>query len=227
MPVPSSSTISITPPSWPKPRTQIFVPSGVWRIAFESRFSRIRSTFAASTDTVIDSTSTSMSRSAGILRAVHAAVDELRQIGRPALRADDASLQPVEVEQVRQQPLELAGVRGDAAHQVERVLLRQLELRLLERERRAQDRGQRRPQVVRDGLQERVLHLVERAQPLRGLALAPERLRVLPLAPPQRLLGALALGDVDHQAAELARSLRARAPRAPCRGSRSSGRRAR
>ena len=72
-----------------------------------------------------------------------------------------------------------------------------------------EDRGQRRPEVVRDRLQERVLHLVERAEPLCRFAFAPERLRVLPLAPTERLLGALALGDVDHQAAELSRPLRA------------------
>ena len=38
---------------------------------------------------------------------------------------------------------------------------------LLERDRRPEDRGERRPQVVRDGLEERVLHLVERPQALR------------------------------------------------------------
>jgi hypothetical protein len=54
---------------------------------------------------------------------------------------------------------------------------------------------------VRDGLEERVLHLVERAQPLRGLTLAAERLAVLAFGLAQRLLGALAFGDVDHETA--------------------------
>ncbi len=56
-------------------------------------------------------------------------------------------------------------------------------------------------------LQERVLHVVERAEALRGLPLTPERLGVLALAPAQSLLGALALGDVDHEPAQLPRSL--------------------
>ena len=86
------------------------------------------------------------------------------------------TLQPVEIEQVREQPLELARVRRDPAHEVEGVFPRQVELGLLERQRGPEDRGQGRPKVVRDGLEERVLHLVERAESLRGFTLPAERL---------------------------------------------------
>ena len=120
---------------------------------------------------------------------------------------DDPTLQPVEIEQIRQQSLELAGVRCDPAHEVERVLLRQLQLGLFERQRRAEDRRERGPEIVRHSLQERVLHVVQRAEALRGLALPPERFGILALAPSQGLLGALAFGDVDHQATELPRPL--------------------
>ena len=92
--------------------------------------------------------------------------------------------------------------------------------RLLERERRAEDRRERRAEVVRDGLEERVLHLVERAEPLRCLSLALEGLGVLPLARAKRLLGALAFGDVDHETAEdLSRAPARRGRRGRGRGS--------
>ena len=92
------------------------------------------------------------------------------------------------------------------------------ELALLQRQRRAQDRGERRPQIVRHRLQERVLHLVERAELLRGLALAQERLRVLALGVAQRLFGVPAFGDVDHQPSDLPRR-----PGPPARPSRDRG----
>ena len=59
---------------------------------------------------------------------------------------------------------------------------------------------------MRDRFQERVLHLVERPELLSRLALASEGLRVLPFRRLERLLGLLALRDVDHQAPELARA---------------------
>ena len=51
-----------------------------------------------------------------------------RSVGRP-LRRDDAALQPVQVQQVREQPFELARVRRDPPEQVERVLVGHLAAR--------------------------------------------------------------------------------------------------
>ena len=146
---------------------------------------------------------------AGVLGLRDAATDQILQVGGAPLRRHDPALQAVEVQQVRQQSLELAGVRGDPPEQVECVLTGHVQLGLFERERRTQDRGERGPQVVGDRLEERVLHLVECAQSLRRLALAPEGLGVLPLALLQRLLRAFALGHVHHETAQLSRPLSA------------------
>jgi hypothetical protein len=59
--------------------------------------------------------------------------------------------------------------------------------------------------VVRDRFQERVLHVVERSELLGSLALAPERLRVLPFGRLERLFRLLAFRDVDHESPELLR----------------------
>jgi hypothetical protein len=75
----------------------------------------------------------------------------------------------------------------------------QAEPRLLERDRGAEDGREWRSQVVRDRLEERVLHLVEGAQPAGGLSLALEGVGVLSLALAQGLLRAFALGDVHHE----------------------------
>jgi hypothetical protein len=66
-------------------------------------------------------------------------------------------------------------------------------LRALERDRETQDRGERGAEVVRDRLQERVLHLVERAEPLRSIPLTDQGIV-------QLLLRALQLRDVDVDA---------------------------
>ena len=65
-------------------------------------------------------------------------------------------------------------------------------LRALERQRQPEDRRERAAELVRHGGEERVLHLVERAEALGGLALPLLRFA-------ERMLGELALGDVgDH-----------------------------
>ena len=90
-------------------------------------------------------------------------------------------------------------------HQLSAILVGELEVVCaLERDRAAEDRRQRRTQVVRDGGEERVLHVVGFAQALDGGAFHVERLREL-------LLGALLLGDVVEDALvadDLARCVR-------------------
>ena len=79
-------------------------------------------------------------------------------------------VKPVEVEQIRDEPVELAGVQGDPARQVAHLVLLELQVVACHRDRHPQDPGERGPQVVRHGLQERVLHLVDGAETLRGLS---------------------------------------------------------
>ena len=117
----------------------------------------------------------------------------------------DAAREPVEIEQVRHQPLEPASVVLDPAGELPRLLGLQPDVATLERDRQAEDRCERRPEVVRHGLEERVLHLVERAQPDRGLALDLEGAL-------QVLLRALAVADVPDESRER------RSPRRPPRG---------
>ncbi len=100
----------------------------------------------------------------GVLDLGEHARDERREIGGPPLRRHDAALEPVEVQEVAEEPLELPRVPGDPMDEIQRVAVREVELALLERQRRPEDRGQRRSQIVRHGLQERVLHRVQRAE---------------------------------------------------------------
>jgi hypothetical protein len=146
-------------------------------------------------------------RPSGFSTSASTRPDQRADVGGPALWRHDAPLEPVEIEQVAEQPLQLARVRGHPMHEVERVGCRHLQPALFEREGRAEDRCQRRAEVVRDGLEERVLHLVEGAEPLGGLAFAQERLRVLPFRLAQGLLGMAPLGDVDGEPSELAWAL--------------------
>ena len=139
----SSTTISITPPSWPPRVPRRARRPGVWRIAFETQVLDDPLHLGA-VDRGDDGSRLDVDRAAvGVLGLAHRAVDELGEVGGPSLRRDDPALQPVEVEEVAEEPLELARVRRDPADQVERVLVRQLELRLLQRERRAEDRRER------------------------------------------------------------------------------------
>ena len=77
-------------------------------------------------------------------------------------RARRSPREAVEVEEIGDHPVELACVRGDPCREVPHV--RRFELVTLERDRQPEDRRERRAEVVRHGLEERVLHLVERAQ---------------------------------------------------------------
>ena len=51
--------------------------------------------------------------------------DNVAQIGHPAIRLDDPPGDPVEVEQVRQEPIQPASVHRDASRQVPGVLDRE------------------------------------------------------------------------------------------------------
>ena len=116
----------------------------------------------------------------------HQLIDERPHVGGSEQRLDDPAAQAIQVEQVRDEPVELPGVLGDAPRQVAHLVLLELQVVASHRDGQAQDPGERRPEVVRDGLQERVLHLVDDAEALRGLALqrqvALQLLRVLMLA---------------------------------------------
>ena len=60
---------------------------------------------------------------------LHDAPDQRPDVGLLQRGRDDAALEPVHVEQVRDEPLEAAGVAGDAAREIPSVGL--VELRLL------------------------------------------------------------------------------------------------
>ncbi len=105
---------------------------------------------------------------------------------------DDPARQTVEVEEVRHHAVELARVRRDPPRQVARLDRVELDVGSFEGHREAQDRRERRTEVVRNGLEERVLHVVQGSQAPRGLPLHLECAFEL-------LLGCLALGDVQHE----------------------------
>ena len=83
----------------------------------------------------------------------------------------------------------------DAAGELPRLFGLQPHVSTLERDRHAEDRRQRCPEIVRHGLEEGVLHLVERSQPCSGLALDLE-------SPFQVFLRAFAVADVPDEARE-------------------------
>ena len=158
--------------------------AGVCRIAFDTRFSTIRSTFAASIEH--DCRTRPRPRSRGRSGSRSPATARRDQLGRGRSAVAAARRSRAAAGRGRAGPRAAvrasvrsprSGGRGRArprAGASSRVLL--------QRERRTEDRGERGAEVVRDGLEERVLHLVERSEPLRRLAFAPEGLGVLPLA---------------------------------------------
>jgi hypothetical protein len=74
---------------------------------------------------------------------------------------EDAAREPVKIQQVGDHLVELAGVLRDPGRHITDLLLVQLHIVAGEREGQAEDRSQRCPKVVGDGLQERVLQFVE------------------------------------------------------------------
>ncbi len=123
----------------------------------------MRSIFAPSTSIVTGSSSSSVGCSASRSDSVDDAADELGEVGRAQVRFEDAARDTVQVQQVRHDPVELARVHRDTRSEVARFVRPQV-LLALEGDGEAEDRGERRPQVVRDGLQERRLELVDRAE---------------------------------------------------------------
>ena len=99
--------------------------------------------------------------------------DERPHVGGPEQGLDDASAQPIQVEQVRHEPVELPGVLGDAPREVAHLVLLELQVLARHRDGQPEDPRERRPEVVRHRLEERVLHLVDDAEPLRGLRAPP------------------------------------------------------
>jgi hypothetical protein len=118
------------------------------------------------------------------------APDQRADVDRLKVELHDAAPEPVEVEEIVHEPVELARVRRDAPGHLLRLLGGEMDVVALERQRHAEDRRERRPEIVGDGLDERVLHLVGLAELIRGQALLLQCLL--------QLLGTFLPGDVDH-----------------------------
>ena len=127
IPGPASSTPMTTPSSCSLDQTRMCASGGVWRNAFAIRFSTIRSTFGPSIEAVTGATSVSINRASGFSTSATTRAISSADVGGTALRRDDAALQAIQVEQVAQEPLELARVGGDPMDQVERVFRRQFQ----------------------------------------------------------------------------------------------------
>ncbi len=124
--------------------------------------------------------------------------DERPEVELLERRGRDAPVEPLEIEEVAHDAVELPGVRGDPVGHVARLDRFDLEIFAFEGDGEAEDRGERRAEVVRHGLQERGLHLVLEAEPFGLVALALER--------PRQLEGAALLGHVDEDAEPVARA---------------------
>ena len=85
--------------------------------------------------------------------------DEAADVRRRERRANDASPQPVEVEQLGEEPLEPARLLREAVDHLRAQLFGKAGA-LAQRRREADDRGERRAQLVRDGGEDRVAQLV-------------------------------------------------------------------
>src|SRR5204863_9850160 len=72
---------------------------------------------------------------------------------------------PVQVQQIRHESQQLARVAGDPADEVSLDLWIELDVLTLQRQRAPEQGGERRSEVMRDGLEERVLQLIERTEP--------------------------------------------------------------
>jgi hypothetical protein len=87
--------------------------------------------------------------------------NELGDVGRAEARADEAVAEPVEVEEVRKEAVELLRLLVQGLHDLVRRRLREPHAARLQRHREADDRGQRRAQLVRDGREDGVAQCVD------------------------------------------------------------------
>ena len=125
------------------------------------------------------------------IRATHQPAHQVPQVHLEEVRRQYAACQPVEVQEVGNDPVELSGVLRDPRGDVPSLVHVQVEIVALQRQRQPQDRGQRCSQVVGDGLEERVLHLVGGAELFGQVSLASQIALELLRAPH--------MGDVDHR----------------------------
>ena len=79
------------------------------------------------------------------------AADEGGNVGRFAVRLHDAPVEPVEVEQVGQQPVELPRARGDAVHELATLFRRELLLHAVKHLRGGEHGSDRPTEIVRHG----------------------------------------------------------------------------
>ena len=93
---------------------------GVCRAAFMSRFSTIRSTFAGSTAITTASASATTSRPRQDVEALDGPPREGAHVGHAVLRLHDAPVEPVDVQQILQQPVELRCVLRQSPEQIPR-----------------------------------------------------------------------------------------------------------
>ena len=123
-----------------------------WRAALASRFSTMRSTLAL--DRLSHRLQFDDEAIAGHeIGFLDDATDERAHVGLLELWGDDAAGEPIHVEQVRDEAFEPTGVGRDATGEVARVGFVELHVATLERDREAEDRGERCAEVVRDCLQ--------------------------------------------------------------------------
>jgi hypothetical protein len=104
---------------------------------------------------------------------------ELADVGRCALGLDVSTVQTVEIQEIVDQPVHLLAALLDHVQHRRALFLREADLLgATQRLDRAEDPGERTLEVVRNGVQERVLHFVQLAESRRDLGFAVE---VLPL----------------------------------------------
>jgi hypothetical protein len=134
------------------------------------------------------SASMSIGQPASWSTSVTTPVDELADVGQRPVGLQHALLEPVQVEQVLEQPLQLAGLLDQHPDQVKGLLAGQVEPGPLQGDGHPEHGRERGAQVVGDGPQEGVLQVVHGSQPVGGGQLAAQA--VLELL--------LALGQLHH-----------------------------
>ena len=127
----------------------------------------------------------------------HELANEGTQVDGPEPRHEALPLEAIQVQQVRDDPIEPTGVLHDPRGEVADVLGRHVVRLVLEGDREAQDRGERRPDVVRDRLHRDRLGLVGGGQAQALLPLAGELVA--------ELVHPAAVRDVDEHPQPVAR----------------------